>query len=143
MKSWTNKAIFLVSILGMALSAYLWWYQVAPGIIPCTTGGCEHVLTSEYSKILGVPMATYGFFYYLAVAFIALQRNFVEHKFINRTLGALVIFGVLFSLYLRYIEFTKIHQICIWCWLSFLFTLILLAVYVFEQKAGKKLKKEG
>ncbi len=138
LKLWTNRIILLLSIVGMLLCAYLWWIQVSDTIVPCTDDGCETVLNSEYGKILGVPMAVYGFFFYVGVWFLAFERSLIKHKLLDLFLGILIVWGVLFGVYLRYLEFAKIGDICIWCWGSFGITLVMLGVFIFEHLKLRK-----
>jgi uncharacterized membrane protein len=135
--SWINTFMLILGILGIALSAYLWNVQATDGIVPCTTGGCEDVLTSDWSKILGIPMAAYGVAYYIAICFVCFEKMFIKHKLLNHILLGLISWGIIFSIYLRYIEFVKIGEICIWCWAS-VAIIILLTISFFVDKSAEK-----
>src|SRR5689334_20022043 len=52
---WWRWVITLLSLVGLALSAYLSWHYLAGGtVIGCGGGsGCEHVLSSRWSSIGG------------------------------------------------------------------------------------------
>lgn len=141
--SWINTFMFILGMLGIALSAYLWNVQITDGIVPCTTGGCEDVLTSKWSKILGIPMAAYGMAYYIAICFISFERMFIKHKLLNYTLLILIIWGIIFSAYLRYLEFVKIGEICIWCWASVAIVILLTISYFIDRSAEKNQHHEN
>ncbi len=128
----TSIIILIISILGIFLSVYLWSFQVIDRVIPCTDNGCEHVLTSEYSKMLGVPLSTYGFFYYCLLTLLAFERIFIKHKLIDNILYLSIGWGLLYSLYLRYLEFTKIGSVCMWCWISVVLVVMLVGVVAYE-----------
>lgn len=134
---YTNYILLALVLGGIALSSYLWWFQVTDHIVPCSISGCEHVLTSEYSKILGVPMAVYGVFFYIALGYTIVQRMIIKHDLIERIFQLLMGWGIVFSVYLRYLEFAKIGQICAWCWLSVLIIVLMLGVYGVEYKLNK------
>lgn len=140
MKKHTNNILLTLSILGAALSVYLWWYQVTPRIIPCTSGGCENVLNSEYSTLFGVHMSVFGFFFYLSIALVTFFRTQIKHKLLDNVLCLQIIAGLLFTIYLRYLEFFVIHAYCIWCWGSAVIVLLMLIVRMYEKKQSKKKK---
>lgn len=137
MNNWYNKAYLAIAVLGIFLSAYLWWFQVSDMIVPCTNNGCEEVLTSEYGKMLGVPMAIFGFFYYVTLIYVPFLRLFIKHKLLDWSLFLQIIWGIIFSIYLRYLEFFVIHHICIWCWGSVGLILVLAVVFVIEWRKEK------
>jgi uncharacterized membrane protein len=133
MKITSNRIIFLLSLGGIALCAYMWSYQVSDRIIPCTDKGCSHVLTSDYSHLFGIPVSVFGFFYYVFVAFVSGERFFIKHNLLDKFLIALTAWGIIFSGYLRYLEFAKIGSICIWCWVSVVI-ILLISITLFLEK---------
>lgn len=139
-KVFSNNTILLIlSILGMALSAYLWYYQTNPDLsIPCTNDGCGHILSSPYSFIFKIPMSVYGFFFYAYLATILLQRYFIKDKFLELLLKLSLLVGLIFSIYLRILEFFVIHSICAWCWISFMIVLALIATYFLRPNKSAK-----
>ncbi len=111
-RKYLKYILFILSILGIILSAYLWKVQLQGEdlSIPCTTnGGCELVLTSKWSKIFGVPMSVYGFFFYAFLALLTFQRIFIEHKLIEKLTLLSIVWGIIFSVYLRYLEELNHH----------------------------------
>ena len=131
-------AYIIIAIIGMALSAYLWWYQVTDQFIPCTGSGCDDVLKSPYGKLFGVPMSVFGVFYYAVIFLLAFQKLFIKDKILNWLMLATILWGILFSVYLRYLEFFVIGNICIWCWGSVVLILILTLLYILENKYATK-----
>ena len=128
----------LLAVLGIALSIYLWSIQVqepADLIVPCTTnGGCYDVLTGAYGKLWGIPMAVFGVFYYVFVLFTAFLREKIDDTLLFKFLVLEVVWGILFSLYLRFLEFYYIGDICSWCWLSVLIVLLLAGLVSYEKQ---------
>lgn len=137
MKTWYNKVYFIIAILGILLSLYLWNLQVSDGVIPCTTGGCHDVLTGEYGKLFGIPMSIFGLFFYVSIAYVAFLRMFIKHKLLDWTLLIQIFWGIIFSLYLRYLEFFVIYELCSWCWISVFLILGLLITFIIEWKKEK------
>lgn len=141
-----NKIILAISILGILLSLYLWNIQVqdpAQQLIPCTAdGGCEEVLTSDVSKLFGVPIAVFGVFYYVILGLLAFQREFITHQILDKLLLVSILWGIIFSLYLRYLEFVEIGHVCVWCWVSVLFIVLITILYLWEEKLRKTKNKQ-
>ena len=112
-------AIAVVSLLGLLLGGYLTLYKFGfIGQLACGVGSCERVQTSKWSMLLGVPVATWGLGYYVAVFAIAIagiQPRFVESRAVTVTLVLLTGWGVLFTAWLTSLEAWVIHAWCEWC----------------------------
>jgi len=134
----TNRLILFLASLGILLSFYLWSVQVADpkdAVISCAVGdGCYQVLTGPYGKLWGIPMSVFGVFYYVFVLFTAFLREKINDKLLSQILVLEVVWGIIFSLYLRFVEFYYIRHICSWCWLSVLIVIILTVVLYIEKK---------
>ena len=105
-------AILAVATLGIGVAGYLTFIHYA-GIEPiCSaSAGCEKVQASEYSTLLGVPVAVLGLASYVVIAASALLRSDA-----GKVIGATVaLSGFAFSGYLTYRELFSIHAICQWC----------------------------
>ena len=96
---------------------------------------CDIVNRSEYSKIMGIPVAGIGVAGYAALfVFATFWRTRPETP--NRLLGA-AIAGLAFALYLTYVEAYKLETWCILCLISLaIISLIsLLAIVVKAREA--------
>jgi vitamin-K-epoxide reductase (warfarin-sensitive) len=79
---------------------------------------CDIVNRSEYSTLVGIPVAGIGIAGYAALfAFSTLWKSRVETP--NRLLGA-ALGGLAFALYLTYVEAYKLETWCILCLISLL-----------------------
>ena len=79
---------------------------------------CDIVNRSEYSKIIGIPVAGIGVAGYAALLVLAtFWKSRAETP--NRLLGA-AIAGLAFALYLTYVEAYKLETWCILCLISLL-----------------------
>ena len=119
----------LLAVAGMAVTAYLiYQHYKIPGESFCNISdfiSCDVVNKSIYSEFLGIPVSILGFLTYLLLTacLVSLVRNWsIEklHRTVTRarmTLLLIVISGIglLFSLYLSYIEFFVLRALCIFC----------------------------
>ena len=114
-----RQAIALLALVGLFVALYLWLYKI--GIIStlqCGIGACEQVQASRYEELLGVPVAFYGVVGYaalLAVALLGLRPRFLAERRVTLALALLSSVGLLFTLYLTYLELFVIHALCRWC----------------------------
>lgn len=143
-----NRVIILIALLGIVLTLFLWSIhfkgtQNVDPFIPCTpNGGCEEVLTSKYSKMFGVPVAIFGLFYYLYILLISFQREFIKHTLLNNLLTTGIIWGFIYTIYLRYLDIFVIRSICIWCLISAGLIVLLGIVRLYEYKTLKPKSKK-
>jgi uncharacterized membrane protein len=109
----------LMSLLGLFVSAYLYLYKIGRiGTLACGSGACETVQTSPWSRFAGVEVALIGVVGYavlLLVALVAIQTADSGRRWPVDALAALAAGGVLFTVYLTYLELFVIHAICRWC----------------------------
>ncbi len=128
-----NLILMGLGSVGALVSLYLWDFHVNSSEIVCFTG-CESVLSSEYGEFFGVPIAAYGFGYYIGVLLVIFIRSKIRDLLLDRILGLFIFWGILFSLYLRYLEFFILNDICMWCWISFVVIILMSIVFAFEAK---------
>lgn len=89
------------------------------GHINCSViSGCQEVLLSPYSKILGIPLALLGALYYLFIIINSLLYIDNQNKWSRIFLSYLPIFSFVFSLYLLYLMIFIINALCQYCLLS-------------------------
>lgn len=135
-----RQAIALLALIGCLVSLYLWLYKIgAIGTLQCGAGSCEYVQTSRYADFLGLPVAFYGVAGYaaiFAVSLAGLQPRYLASRGPTRLVAALATIGVLFSVYLTYLELFVIHAICWWCVAS---AVIITAIWVVSLVAALRL----
>ncbi len=121
----------LLSLAGLFISAYLYLYKLGKiGSLACGTGGCEAVQLSPWSRIAGLDVALIGVLGYaglLALTLAALQPGLLGQRWPASLLAVLAGAGVLFTVYLTYLELFVIHAICRWCVAS---GFVILAIFV-------------
>jgi uncharacterized membrane protein len=121
----------LLSLAGLFVSAYLYLYKIGRiGGLACGTGGCETVQLSPWSRFAGVEVSLIGLIGYaglLVVSLVALQPAWTGRRGPATVMAALAGAGVLFTVYLTFLELFVIHAICRWCIGS---AVIILAIFV-------------
>jgi len=133
------KAIRLILVtVGIGISLYLTYTKLTFSPIICKFGDCDLVQRSEYANFFGIPIAFLGVFYYLILAVLIWYKDLdIKYtKFIDKALVFWVIWGVIFSTYLTYLEIYVIKAICMWCIFSYIVVLKLLATVVTEKFAS-------
>lgn len=104
-------AIAALTIVGLAISAYLTYSRYSGGQIFCQTGGCETVQNSRYAVVAGVPVAVLGLVAYAGLLVSALVRG-PNSAAVGLVIAAV---GILFSGYLIVAQVALIHAVCQWC----------------------------
>jgi uncharacterized membrane protein len=129
--------MIVITLLGVGVASYLTYIHYA-GIKPLcgrNGGGCEIVQTSEYSKLVGVPVALIGLIGYLGILASLLAPENETSRFATVVL-TLVGFG--FSVYLTGRELFSIHQICEWCVSSAVIVTVLMCLAIWRFLRGEK-----
>jgi uncharacterized membrane protein len=105
-------AAAVVALAGVAVAGYLTWMHYEGGSVVCVVGGsCEEVQSSEYSKVLGLPVAVLG----LAAYAIVLGLVAWDSPTARLVAAAIALVGLLFSIYLLIVQLFVIDAVCAWC----------------------------
>jgi uncharacterized membrane protein len=130
--------VAVLCLAGFFISAYLWLYKLGKiGNLACGTGGCETVQLSPYARFLGIEVALIGLVGYLVLfvlALLSLQPGLAAARWPVRLLAALSGGAVLFTAYLKSLEFFVIHAICRWCVASALIITIVFVLSLLEAR---------
>ena len=122
-----HDIIVIASMLGFATSVYLSVYKSLGIAIPCTlTHGCDTVLSSKYSMFLGVPLANWGIVFFSGIIIAALLANHYQIWKKLLTLGLSL--GSVASLIFLSLQFFVIKQVCQYCLVTDVLTVILLII---------------
>lgn len=121
-----------LALVGMGLTLYLtlvaWRGQAVAG---CAAGsGCDIVLNSRWSKLLGLPTSLWGFLVYSSLAGIAWIKSAETHW---KWAWRIALFGTLYSLYLTSISFWELNAACPYCLSSAALFLIILATVTLQR----------
>lgn len=135
-------AMALIALIGVFLSLYLTLYKLGYiGTLACGSGSCEQVQLSKWGDFLGLPVSAWGVGYYaavLALSFAAIQDRFAASSRLTNALVYLTGAGLLFSIWLTYLELFVIHAICRWCLGSAAITVLLFALAVWDRQEDRR-----
>jgi uncharacterized membrane protein len=113
-------ASLVCALLGLAVSAYLSVeHFTTPTLLACPATAvvnCQRVTTSPQSMVLGIPVAVLGLLYFAALAGLtapAAWRSRSRELRLTRLAAAAA--GVVFAIYLIYVELFVVNAICLWC----------------------------
>jgi uncharacterized membrane protein len=130
---WPSWLIPVLTILGMAVAFYLSFVEITKTEAICgPVGNCNSVQQSSYAYLFGVvPVGGLGLVGYAAILAAWLFRRYGPKswsKFFTLAMWVFAWFGILFTIYLTFLEPFVIGATCAWCITSaILMTLIFLA----------------
>ncbi len=129
-KHFPSWLIPILSLLGLAVAGYLAYVESSNVEAVCgPVGDCNTVQQSEYARLFGVlPIGLLGMLGFLLILIAAMvQRNTKGRESAYAALAILVMttFGVLYSIYLTFLEPFVIGATCAWCLTSAIIMTIL------------------
>jgi uncharacterized membrane protein len=127
--AWIQTALPILAVLGLGVAAYLAYVETQAVAAVCgPVGDCNAVQTSEYAYLFGIPIGVLGVLGYVAILAVWAWGKWQGDKWTALALLAMSAFGVLFSIYLTYLEPFVIGAVCAWCLTSaVVMTLLMLA----------------
>lgn len=118
-RTWVIVAICIAALIGFADATYLTVEHYIGGIPPCSPGfDCEKVTTSEYSQILGIPVALLGSLYYFVILLATLVYFDTRKKFIALGVFAIAPLGLVSAVWFTSLQIFVIKAFCPYCLLS-------------------------
>lgn len=132
----SNRLIFIFSVLGLLVSAFLFYEYTFAGSVVCPTGqGCDIVRASPYSNFFSIPIPLLGIVFYLTMAILSVVSSHDLPRALVKKLKLLIVFaGVGFGAYLTYLEAFVIKAYCFWCVTSFIISIIILLSVVLSKR---------
>ncbi len=128
-----RSSIVIISVIGLIDSLYLSWLKFTHREAFCGgSGDCQTVASSPYSEIAGIPIAVLG----LGAYAVILGLIYIEQKSdFWREFSPLLVFGIslvgiIYSIYLTYIEIAVIYAICPYCVVSAIAMLLIFIVSI-------------
>jgi uncharacterized membrane protein len=123
-RRWPAWLIPLLCLIGLFVAFYLSFVEVTKTQALCgPIGDCNSVQQSPYARLFGIlPVGILGLFGYLAILAAWLtgqwgkrQNNETLVRYADLAVWAMAWFGILFSIYLTFLEPFVIGATCIWC----------------------------
>ncbi len=126
-----QSLIILFGLAGLTVSTYLHFKKknLSDGMACPMDGSCEDVITSKYSKFLGLDVEVLGMLYYTTVIVAYTVFLFTPQVappwFVFGVLMTSII-AVMFSTYLTFLQAFTLKKWCTWCLISATFTAAIL-----------------
>jgi uncharacterized membrane protein len=119
-KGWLAWALPVLAVIGLGIALYMTYVEGSQAQAICgPIGDCNTVQSSRYAKIFEViPVGLFGALGYIGILAAWLWRRTHKDALAEMAAPALfgmTAFGVLYSIYLTYLEIFVIHAVCIWC----------------------------
>jgi uncharacterized membrane protein/glutaredoxin len=129
-----NWPILGLSLIGLALTAYLTWAESSgSGLQGCgIDSGCDAVLSSKWATLLGAPTAFWGLLAYATLAALAFGSRAGWRWVATWTVSFV---GVLYSLYLTTVSVTLLGATCPYCLTSLAIMTALFVVATIQRPA--------
>ncbi len=111
-----RRWITILAGLGIGISGYLTHTHLSGAPIFCGgSSSCEAVNASRYAFIGPIPIALLGLGMYAAIALLSLVPTNADQVWPDQLMFGLSLVGVLYSLYLTYVELFVLYAVCWWC----------------------------
>jgi uncharacterized membrane protein len=123
--------IQLLAVVGLLVAVYMAYIETTTAEAVCgAIGACNVVQESPYAAILGIPIGIIGILGYAVLLLLSfIGKRFPQAMWLAFALSA---GGVLFSIYLTYLEPFVIKATCVWCLTSAVVMLLLLWMFASE-----------
>ena len=116
---WFAVSIFILSIVGILDTTYLTIKRYSHDEINCSIfDGCDFVTTSNYSQILGVPVAVLGVIFYVSIFTLSLLYLRSKSRGFITSLFGLSLVGFLMSIWFFYTQAFVLNAFCLYCLVS-------------------------
>ncbi len=124
--------IVLSAAGGFGVALYIYYTKRHNKQLVCPMGSnCNAVITSRYSKFLGVPIEYLGMLYYATIFTAYIVLIFSPHLLSGTFLAGLIMLtaaAFIFSLYLLFAQAFLLRQWCIWCILSAMLSIVIFII---------------
>jgi uncharacterized membrane protein len=118
--AWQSWAVPILAVVGLGVAGYLTYVETTMVAAVCgPVGDCNAVQSSSYARMFGVlPVALLGVGGYVAILIAWGGGRFRQDRLarlVPPALYGMTFLGVLYSLYLTYLELYVLHAVCLWC----------------------------
>jgi uncharacterized membrane protein len=129
------QLIPILSLIGLGVALYLTYVETQNVAAVCgPVGDCNAVQASPFAKLFGIlPVGLLGAAGYVAILiawFVGRSGEGALSHLAPLAIFGMALFGVLFSVYLTYLELFVIRAVCIWCITSAVIMALILALSV-------------
>jgi uncharacterized membrane protein len=137
-----RKTMIVLTAIGLGLAGYLTYIHYSGAEPLCSIKGnpCSQVQKSQYSLLIGIPVALIGLLGYLAIFASLLAPEGERARFLTALLS---IGGCGFSAYLTYRELFTLHKICEWCVSSAVLITVIMCLAIWRFLLGEDPRVES
>jgi uncharacterized membrane protein len=146
---WRDIAFVTLTVIGLGVAGYLAYVETQTVAAVCgPVGDCNAVQSSPYARLFGVlPIGVLGVIGYVAILIAWLWGRLRSDRLAEAApviVFGLTVFGVLFSVYLTFLEPFVIGAVCAWCLTSaIVMTLLMLITLPPARQTLAKLQGAG
>jgi uncharacterized membrane protein len=146
---WRDIAFVTLTVIGLGVAGYLAYVETQAVAAVCgPVGDCNAVQSSPYARLFGVlPIGVLGVIGYVAILIAWLWGRLRSDRLAEAApviVFGLTVFGVLFSVYLTFLEPFVIGAVCAWCLTSaIVMTLLMLITLPPARQTLAKLQGAG
>ena len=120
LNQWPNWVISILLVIGLAVAIYMGYVEVTRAEAVCgPVGDCNTVQQSSYAHLFGIiPIGVLGVMGYIAIGFVWFFSIWGPQRWRNTSLfilWGLSLIGMVFSIYLTFLEPFVIGATCAWC----------------------------
>lgn len=106
----------VAALVGLAVAGYLAHVETTASEAVCgVVGDCNTVQQSPYARIFGIPIGLIGVAGYVAILLVWFYGQAGSRRLADAALLLMALFGVVFSIYLTFLEPFVIGATCLWC----------------------------
>jgi uncharacterized membrane protein len=125
----------ILSVLGLGVALYLSYIETTNTAAVCgPVGDCNAVQASPFAMLFGfLPVGVLGALGYVGILvawFLGRRMDNGLGRIAPLLVFGMALFGVLFTIYLTYLELFVIKAVCIWCLTSAVIMVLVLALSV-------------
>lgn len=113
--------LLALALLGVADSWYLAGSATSNTALSCDISGlsdCNLVAQSPYSRLWGIPLATYGLVFYAVLVVLGAAMLTLKSRSLPLILLIFTSIGAAASLIFLYVQFFLIEALCVYCLIS-------------------------
>lgn len=111
-----RMALVVLALAGFLISFYLTLTHYRHLVPPCyVTSGCESVVTSRYSTILGIPLSLIGTIFFAVMFYLGIALITGPPKKVMRAYELLAFAGVLAAVVLFLLQAVVLKAYCSYC----------------------------
>ena len=108
--------IIILSLLGIFVSGYLTYTHFSGEPVYCGgSNSCELVNSSRFAYLGPIPVSLLGLIGYVVILLLSLIPTQEDRQWPAQLIFGVALIGVMFQLYLSYIEVFVLRAICWWC----------------------------